>query len=59
VSATVRYAGDAPNAVSGVMQVNVTVPFNLAAGAQPLVLTVGAASSQPGVTITVGQGPLQ
>jgi uncharacterized protein (TIGR03437 family) len=58
VSATVQFAGEAPNEVAGVMQVNVTVPANLPADALPLVLTVGAASSQPGVTIVVGPGAL-
>ena len=53
--ATVEFAGEAPGDVAGVMQVNVTVPANLAAGARPVVLTVGAASSQPGVTIVVGK----
>ncbi|HMC59994.1 MAG TPA: IPT/TIG domain-containing protein, partial [Candidatus Solibacter sp.] len=56
VPATVQFAGEAPNNVAGVMQVNVTVPANLPAGALPLVLTVGAAGSQPGVTIAVGPG---
>jgi uncharacterized protein (TIGR03437 family) len=58
VPATVVFAGEAPNDVAGVMQVNVTVPANLPTGALPLVLTVGAASSQPGVTIAVGPGSL-
>ena len=53
VPATVQFAGEAPNDVAGVLQVNVTVPFNLPEGALPLVLTVGAASSQVGVTINV------
>ncbi|HXB73924.1 MAG TPA: IPT/TIG domain-containing protein [Candidatus Acidoferrales bacterium] len=59
VPAPVQFAGEAPNEVSGVMQVNLTVPANLPAGALPLVLTVGAASSQPGVTIAVGPASLQ
>jgi uncharacterized protein (TIGR03437 family) len=58
VAATVQFAGEAPNDVAGIMQVNVTVPANLPAGALSLVLTVGAASSQPGVTIAVGPGSL-
>ena len=53
VPATVQFAGEAPNDVAGVLQVNVTVPFNLPEGALPLVLTAGAASSQVGVTINV------
>lgn len=54
VPATVQYAGEAPNQIAGVIQVNVSVPGNLSQGALPLVLTLGNASSQPGVTISVG-----
>ena len=52
-STTYNYAGAAPNSVAGVMQVNALVPGGLAAGAVPVVVTVGGVSSQPGVTITV------
>jgi len=51
--ADVLYAGGAPGLIAGVFQVNVRVPAALAAGPQPVVLTVGAASSQPGVTVSV------
>jgi uncharacterized protein (TIGR03437 family) len=53
VRAEVLYAGGAPNLIAGVFQVNARVPEGLAPGAQPVVLTVGAASSQPGVTVAV------
>ncbi len=53
VPAAVQFAGGAPNNVAGVMQVNVTVPSLLPPGAAALVVTVGAASSPPGVTIAV------
>lgn len=52
-STTYNYAGAAPNSVAGVMQVNALVPAGLAAGAVPVVVTVGGVPSQPGVTITV------
>jgi uncharacterized protein (TIGR03437 family) len=57
VPATVQFAGEAPGDVAGIMQVNVMVPGNLPAGALPIVLTVGGASSQPGVTINVHGNP--
>lgn len=52
-TATVTYAGAAPSSVAGVWQVNAQVPAGLAAGAVPVLVTVGGVSSQPGVTITV------
>ncbi|MEO8596040.1 MAG: SMP-30/gluconolactonase/LRE family protein [Candidatus Solibacter sp.] len=52
VPAEVRYAGGAPGQIAGLMQVNVVVP-NGVSGAAPLVLTVGSASSQAGVTLAV------
>jgi len=51
-AATVEYAGTAPGLVNGVMQVNVQIP-QVAAGAQPLVLRMNGASSQPGITVAV------
>ncbi len=52
-SATVQYAGAAPNIVAGVLQVNVQIPTGLTAGTVPLVLQVGGASTQNGVTLAV------
>jgi uncharacterized protein (TIGR03437 family) len=46
-------AASAPGSVSGLLLVNVAVPGGLAAGKVPLVVTVGAASSQSGVTLAV------
>ena len=46
--ATVVYAGSAPGLVSGVIQVNVMVPTNIAPGNQPVALTIGGVES-PGV----------
>ncbi len=52
--ATVRYAGGSPNEVAGLLQVNVTIPAGVATGASvPVVITVGTAASQTGVTMAV------
>jgi uncharacterized protein (TIGR03437 family) len=48
VDAPVQYAGSAPSLISGVMQVNVTIPLTVAAGTQPVVVTVGTVESQSG-----------
>ena len=53
VPATVQYAGPAPGLVNGMLQVNLTVPKGLASGPQPVVITVGTAASQAGVTVAV------
>jgi trimeric autotransporter adhesin len=54
VSATVSYAGAAPDLVSGVTQINVVVPQGLPANPfTPIVLTIGSASTQPGVTVAI------
>lgn len=48
------YAGSAPNYVAGVFQVNVFIPDDAPIGqAVPVVVTVGGASSQAGVTLAV------
>jgi uncharacterized protein (TIGR03437 family) len=51
--ATVLYAGAAPSLVSGVFQVNATLPAGVASGAVAVVVTVGGASSQAGLTVSV------
>jgi len=52
--AQVFYAGAAPNYVSGVFQVNVLIPNDAPSGAAvPIVITVGSASSQAGLTLAV------
>ena len=54
ISATVQYAGGSPGLVAGVLQVNLQVPQTLASGnAVPVVLNIGGATSQTGVTIVV------
>jgi uncharacterized protein (TIGR03437 family) len=52
--AKVLYAGGAPGTVEGVIQVNVEIPVDVSVGpAVSLVLRVGAAGSQPGITVAV------
>jgi uncharacterized protein (TIGR03437 family) len=52
--AEILYAGAAPHAVAGLLQVNFRVPADAPAGpAIPLVLTVGEGSSPDGVTMAV------
>jgi len=54
LDAEVLYAGAAPGMVVGLLQVNVGVPPTVAAGnAVPVLLTVGNAVSQPGVTLAL------
>jgi uncharacterized protein (TIGR03437 family) len=55
LAAEILYAGGAPGLVAGVIQVNARVPAGLAAetGEVPVVLQVGNATSQPGVTLSV------
>ena len=52
--AEVTYAGGAPGQVAGIVQVNVRVPADVPSGAAvPVTITVGAATSQSGVTLAV------
>jgi uncharacterized protein (TIGR03437 family) len=52
---TPQYAGQAPNAVAGVMQINAQIPSGTQAGnAVPVVVQVGSVSTQAGVTVAVG-----
>lgn len=52
--AEILYAGAAPHAVAGLLQVNFRVPANAPTGdAVPLVLTVGSSRSPDGVTMAV------
>jgi uncharacterized protein (TIGR03437 family) len=53
VAAVIQYYGAAPGLVAGIMQVNAVVPANVASGSVPVALTVGNASSQPGLTMSV------
>jgi uncharacterized protein (TIGR03437 family) len=52
--AEILYAGPAPGLVAGAFQVNARIPAEATASAAvPIVLTVGDAASQPGVTVAV------
>ncbi len=53
LDAAVAYAGAAPGAVAGLMQVNATIPATVTAGAVPVTITCGGAPSQSGITIQV------
>jgi len=53
-TANILYSGAAPSLVSGVLQVNATVPTNITPGnSVPVVLTVGSHDSPAGVTMFV------
>jgi len=53
-TAHVAYAGGAPNEVAGVMQLNVQIPSGIQTGdAVPVILWVGYAASQSGVTVAI------
>jgi uncharacterized protein (TIGR03437 family) len=52
-AANYSFAGEAPGLVSGVLQLNVVLPTNIAAGDQPIVVTIGGNPSQQGVTVSV------
>jgi uncharacterized protein (TIGR03437 family) len=51
--AEVPYYGAAPQAVAGLLQVNARVPDNVASGAVEVVVQVGTAKSQTGLTVAV------
>lgn len=51
--AEILYAGAAPGAVAGLFQINVRLPAGLRSGNVPVVVTVGSASSQAGLTVAV------
>jgi len=53
VDAPVSYAASAPDAVSGLLQVNAVVPQGVIAGSLPIVLSIGTVHSQGGVTTAV------
>jgi uncharacterized protein (TIGR03437 family) len=53
-TAQVLFAGSAPGLLAGVLQVEVVVPTAASTGAQPVVLTIGSASSsQQSATIVL------
>jgi uncharacterized protein (TIGR03437 family) len=51
--ANYTFAGQAPGLVSGVLQLNVVTPTNIAAGDQAIVVTIGGNPSQQGVTVSL------
>jgi trimeric autotransporter adhesin len=51
--ASVVFWGEAPGIVSGIMQVNLIIPPGTPSGPASLVIKVGSASSQAGVTVAV------
>ena len=53
LSPQIPYAGVAPQAVDGLLQVNAQIPSNAPSGNVAIVLKVGDASSQPALTIAV------
>jgi uncharacterized protein (TIGR03437 family) len=53
-TATLSYAGEAPDLVCGVMQINATIPSSVGAGAQPVGLTIsGATNTNQKITVAV------
>jgi virginiamycin B lyase len=54
VDAAVLYAGSAPGLISGIMQVNLAIPDDAPTGPSvPIVIRVGVATTQEGVTVAV------
>jgi uncharacterized protein (TIGR03437 family) len=53
LNATVQFAGAAPGEVTGVIQVNLTVPTGVTGNALPLVITINGVSSPAGTTVAV------
>lgn len=52
--AEIRYAGATPGFVAGLMQINARIPLDAPSGPRvPLIIKVGEALSQPGVTIAI------
>jgi uncharacterized protein (TIGR03437 family) len=51
--ATIQFYGEAPGDVAGVMQLNVVVPTAAASGTDALMVSIGGASSQSGITVSV------
>ena len=52
-TASVKYDGAAPGFVAGVFQINVKIPKDAASGDLPVLVTIGNAASQAGVTVAV------
>ncbi len=52
-NATIKYAGGSPGTIAGITQINAVVPSGLPAGNASVIVQVGSAASQGGVTIAV------
>lgn len=48
----IAFYGETPEFVAGVMQLNVQIPNRLAAGNRPLIVSIGGAQSQSGITVS-------
>jgi uncharacterized protein (TIGR03437 family) len=57
VQAAVEYAGGAYGQVAGLLQLIVQVPTGVSGNAVPVVVHIGNAASQAGVTIAVAEAP--
>ena len=53
IEAEVAYTGAAPGGIAGFFQMNAKIPDNVPSGAVPVVVTVGTAQSQTGLTVAV------
>jgi trimeric autotransporter adhesin len=53
VNAPVQFAGAAPGEVTGVIQVNITVPQGVSGNAQPLVIKINGVASPFGPTVAI------
>jgi uncharacterized protein (TIGR03437 family) len=53
VNAVVQFAGAAPSLVTGVIQVNMVVPFGVSGNGLPIAVTIGGVVSPPGPTVAV------
>jgi uncharacterized protein (TIGR03437 family) len=53
IDAEVSYVGAAPGFVQGALQVNFRIPANAPTGEVPVILTVGNAASQSGLTVSI------
>jgi uncharacterized protein (TIGR03437 family) len=52
-AADVTFVGEAPGAVSGILQVNAIIPVGVGSGPAPVVVRVGGVASQANVTVSV------
>jgi uncharacterized protein (TIGR03437 family) len=51
--ADITFAGEAPGAIAGLLQVNARIPATLGSGPQSIVVSVGGVPSQSGIIINV------